>query len=348
MRVYVNQLPSLLKQKLPKLIFVFGDEVYQQQQVLDQIRAVCRQQGFDERVRFNSEEDFKWQSVIDEAQALSLFSSQKIIEVEMPKAKPGKEGGNYLKQWCELADNPNLLIVWGPKMPADQSKTKWFKALDADSWFVPVYEIERAKLPSWFQQQFRQHNLSVNEQATLLLCDLFEGNLAGASQEISRLALIYPEQEIDLEKIRAAVSDHSRFTIFQLADDLLADHRKKVAQVINRLAGEETEPVLLIWMLQKEIDTLIQLSLPGESFDSQCRKLRIWDNRKPLYRKALQRLSVTTLELIQQGLSDFEYRYKNIGIRQPYFELMHLCALFTGNEQVAQLTRCQIAEPIRV
>ncbi|WP_017444586.1 DNA polymerase III subunit delta [Gayadomonas joobiniege] len=345
MRLYVNQLTQQLQRGLPKLILLFGDEVYQQQQALDEIRRVCRQQGFDERVRFHFEDNFSWQQVLDETQALSLFASQKIIEVEMPKAKPGRDGGQFFKQWCELADNPNLLIVWGGKMAAEQTKTKWFKSLpEADVWYLPIYEIDRAKLPAWFNQAFAKHQLNVTGQATELLCDLFEGNLAGASQEVERLALVYDQQKIGVDKVAAVVGDQSRFTVFQLADDLLNDNRKKVAQVLRRLAGEELEPVIILWMLQKELDTLSQLASAGQAFDVQCKKLRIWENRKALYRRALQRLSLANLEMIQQAIAHFELSYKSSGIAEPYFELMHICALFSGDEKLTALTKIQLAD----
>ena len=344
MRIYFNQLQRQLQQTLPKVILVFGDEPYQQQQALDAIRQHCLAQGFDERLRFNSEEDFSWQTVLDEAQALSLFASKKLIEVEMPNAKPGKEGAAFFKDWCAISDNEHLLIVWGGKLGAEQTKTKWFKELDKEAWYIPVYEIERNKLPDWFRSQFQQHQLNVTPQATALLCNLFEGNLAGAAQEIARLSLIYPNQQIDEAQVREAVSDHSRFTVFQLAEDVLADNRHKVVQIIQRLEGEELEPVILTWMLQREVDNLIELCLAGNQFDAACKKLRIWDNRKGLYRQALQRLNLSLLENIQLALARFEINYKSHGLDSPYLHIAHICALFTGQSQIHQFNQMMIAE----
>ncbi|EWH08359.1 DNA polymerase III subunit delta [Catenovulum agarivorans DS-2] len=344
MRVYFNQLNRQLNQPLPKVIMVFGDEPYQQQQALDAIRQHCQQQGFDERLRFNSDEDFSWQLVLDEAQALSLFASKKLIEVELANAKPGKEGVKFFKDWCAITDNEHLLIVWGGKLGAEQTKTKWFKELDKHAWYIPVYEIERSKLPDWFRGQFQQHQLNVTPQAAALLCNLFEGNLAGAAQEVARLSLIYPEQQIDEDNVRAAVSDHSRFTVFQLAEDVLADNRNKVVQIIKRLQGEELEPVIVTWMLQREVDNLLELTLAGNQFDATCKKLRIWDNRKGLYRKALQRLNLPLLENIQQALAQFEVAYKSQGIDNPYLFIAHICGLFSANAQLHRFNQLMINE----
>ncbi|WP_143870093.1 DNA polymerase III subunit delta [Catenovulum sediminis] len=343
MRVYFNQVNRQLAQPLPSLILLFGDEPYQQQTVLDQIRAACKQQGFEERLRFNTEEDFNWQNILNEAQAMSLFASKKLIEVEMPNAKPGKEGGAFFKEWCDITDNEHILVVWGGKMEAAQTKTKWFKNIENHSWYIPVYEIERQKLPDWFRQQFQQHQLNVTPAAQAILCDLFEGNLAGAAQEVSRLALIYPNQTIDVEEIKKAVSDHSRFTVFQLAEDLLANNRKKVVQIIQRLEGEELEPVIITWMLQREVDYLAQLALAGNQFDAQCKKLRIWDNRKHLYKMALQRLNLNMLEEIQQALAQFEVEYKTSGLTNPYFRIAHICALFFAQPDIFKFNQLMLA-----
>lgn len=333
MRVYFNQLETQLKQPLPNLILLFGDEPYQQQLALDKIRAECLAQQIDERLVFQADDKFNWQQIMDEAQALSLFASRKLLEVELPTAKPGRSGSAFLQEWAALADNEHVLLLWGGKLGADQTKSKWFKTIEKTSWFMPVYDIDRQNLPNWFNQQCQQHQVQLTPDALHLMCDLYEGNLLSGAQEVSRLSLIYPEQLIDIEQIKAVASDQSRFTVFQLADDLLKNNRQKVVQILTRLQGEDLEPVIVTWLLQREAETLALLAIAQANgqFDAECKKQRVWDNRKGAYRQALTRLNLSMIEQILKAIGQFEVDYKSNGLKAPYILLAHICALFSGD-----------------
>ncbi|WP_111977703.1 DNA polymerase III subunit delta [Algibacillus agarilyticus] len=341
MRIYFNQLEKQLKQSLPNVIMVFGDEPFQLQSALDRIRQVAKEQGCEERVRWTHDNQFNWQLLLDEAQALSLFATKKLIELEIPTAKPGREGSKILQAWAELADNEHILLLWGGKLGREQTNSKWFKLLDKTAWYIPVYDIEREQLPNWLRQQCQQQGLNITHNAIGLLAHLFEGNLLSASQEITRLSLIFPNQEIDVKEIRHAVSDQSRFTVFQLVDDLLEGKFEQAMHILQRLEGEELEPVIISWALQKEADTLTQLQLAkqqGQSIEATFKSLRIWQQKQAAYKQALQRLDLPTLETILMSLAHFDMQYKTSGIKNPYTLLAHCCLLFGADPRLIKLT----------
>lgn len=337
MRVYLNKLTQQLKQPLPQVVMLFGDEPYQLQQALDQIRQAAKQQGCEERIRFSHDNQFKWQQLFDEAQELSLFASKKLIELEMPSVKPGRDGGKALVEWSELVDNEHILLLWGGKVAREQTNSKWFKTLDKQGWYIPVYDIDSQQLPNWLQQQFQQNNLQVTPDAIGLMCRLFEGNLLSAAQEVTRLGLLHPNQLIDVQQIRDAVSDQSRFNVFQLVDDLLAGKLSKATHVLERLKGEEVEPVIISWALQKEVDSLIAIhkqQQQGQALAQIFKGLRIWDKKQGMYKATLQRLDLAKLKQIHDALALFDLEYKSSGLAHPYTLLAHCCALFSGQAQL--------------
>ncbi len=63
----------------------------------DAIRNKARHEGFLERDLFHAEGRFDWQQITASDQAMSLFSSRKIIEIRIPNGKPGKEGSRRSK-----------------------------------------------------------------------------------------------------------------------------------------------------------------------------------------------------------------------------------------------------------
>ena len=92
MRIKPDQLQNHLTRGLAGCYMVHGDEPLLQQEICDAIRTKARQEGFLERDLFHVEGRFDWQQITASDQAMSLFSSRKIIEIRMPSGKPGKEG----------------------------------------------------------------------------------------------------------------------------------------------------------------------------------------------------------------------------------------------------------------
>ena len=85
MRIKPDQLQNHLTKGLAGCYMVHGDEPLLQQEICDAIRNKARQEGFLERDLFHAEGRFDWQQITASDQAMSLFSSRKIIEIRMPK-----------------------------------------------------------------------------------------------------------------------------------------------------------------------------------------------------------------------------------------------------------------------
>ena len=102
MRLHPNQLEAHLKRSntIP-IYFVSGDEPLQKHECIDLIRNHYRKQGYDERLIFNVNKEFDWNSIGEATENLSLFSSRRIIELRMAAPKPGREGGSILQKYAE-------------------------------------------------------------------------------------------------------------------------------------------------------------------------------------------------------------------------------------------------------
>ena len=102
MKIYHNQLIQTLTQGFIPVWLVFGDEPWQKNNSLVTIKAHAQQRGFSEVIRLSGDHKFNWQQIIDEYQSLSLFASQRIIEVEFTTVKIGDSGNKILLALSEL------------------------------------------------------------------------------------------------------------------------------------------------------------------------------------------------------------------------------------------------------
>ena len=130
MNVRPEQLADILNKQLHPLYLISGDEPLQVMESSDRVRAACRRQDYAEREVFDVDASFDWQLLKDEANSLSLFSSRRILDLRIPSAKPGREGGQALKEYAANPPEDTVLLITSGKLEAAQKKSAWFRALD--------------------------------------------------------------------------------------------------------------------------------------------------------------------------------------------------------------------------
>ena len=329
MQVYPNRFADQLAKGLQPFYLIFGDEPQQKLTAIEQLRDTAKKQGFDERQSLVADNQFSWSDLIEATQSMSLFAARQIIELELPTAKPGAEGGKILQ---DIAQHPNpdtLIIVHGPKAGKDIQNAKWFKSLDKQGAFVPCFPLEGKQLQQWVAQQMRDVGLNNDFANSKLIAEFCEGNLLAAKQEIEKLALLFPDGNVGVEQIERSVVDQSRFNVFQLIDVLLSGDAQKSVKMLYRLESEGLEPTIVMWALTREWQTLHSLKFAQQNGQTiNWNQHRIWKNKQSMYLSALQRLSMAQLNQVQEKLSVLDIKLKQSGVQRPYVELCHVCLMF--------------------
>ncbi|QOL24462.1 DNA polymerase III subunit delta [Thalassotalea sp. LPB0316] len=314
MRVYHNKLSQSLSQGLPLVCLVFGDEPWQKIDSLNQIKQHAKAQGFDETIQFSADTNFDWQEVHAEYYAMSLFSGRKIIEVELTNNKVSEAGNKLLTELANDLTPDNLLIIHGGKLEARITKQKWFTHLDKQGIYVAIYDVEGRHLSQWLTQQARQLGLSLTPEANHYMVTILEGNLLAMSQELEKFALLYPNQQLDIEQVEALTIKQAKFNPFQLVDTLLTGNFKKLILMLESLAHDGVHASQLVWILHKEISQLAQMHeqiAQGVAFAQLCKDFRIWEKRKPVYQQALQNTALNNLYIALGRLADIDQQIKS-------------------------------------
>jgi DNA polymerase-3 subunit delta len=332
MRVYPDKLSQHLS-KLPACFLLFGDDPWLVDNAKRQILKAAKKQGFEERVQLVQDNSFSWSELQQEWQSMSLFSSRRIIELELPNAKPGTEGSAALQSLMKSPNPDMLLLLYGPKLASEQTNNKWFKSLDAQGVYLPCITPEGKQFFRWLDERIHHYSLHLDSDAKAMLFNLFEGNLLAAEQALQLLQLLSPKDLIHCDKLKDYFEDQSRFTVFQLMDALLTNHQKQAQHMLAQLAAEDTAMPILLWALFKELTVLLALKqgqAQGEQLNSLWSKHRIWDKRKPLYQHALSHLSLAQIEHMLAFTSQIEINLKQHG-HENWVGLSHLCLLFDPN-----------------
>ena len=328
MQLDSNQLKSHLSKTLAPLYVLVGDEPLAQSECLDYIRQAARKAGADERNSFIVERNFNWQQIQQFAQALSLFSSLRILEISIPNGKPGVDGGKALMELCAnlIPDTTTIIIL--PALERDAKNSAWFGALQKAAVVIDLKEIAPAQLPQWLAARLALQNQSTDAISLAFIAHQVEGNLLAAHQEIQKLALLHPAGEISHEAIREAVLNVSRFDAFQLGDAILAGDTARVTAILQGLQdeGENAVAVMnpLMWVLRPLL-RIKQAEARNENISSAMTNARIYGDRQALVKRALSRLNLRQLEAALQKLCDIDKTAKGMMQGDAWLELSRLC-----------------------
>ena len=300
MNVRPDQLADVLNRQLHPVYMISGDEPLQVMESSDRVRATCRQQDYTEREVFDVDTSFDWQLLKDEANSLSLFSSRRILDLRIPSGKPGREGGQALKEYAANLPEDTVLLITSGKLEAAQKKSAWFKALDQAGVVMQGWPIGPDRLPAWIKQRFQSRGMQASREVIDYVCQRVEGNLLAAAQEIDKLNLLVGPGVVDIDSVREAVADSSRFSVFELADSALAGDQVRVMRILHGLHAEGIEPILVTWSLAKDIRLLAAVSAKRDSADYALKQAGVWQNRLPLYKSCLARHSTDRFNRLLQ------------------------------------------------
>lgn len=289
------QLESHLNSKnLATIYIVSSDELLLKQEAIQWIRKAAKQAGFVERHRFSPEAGFDWNTLHTLLYATSFFAEKRLIELDFRDSTPNKTAGQIIQEYASNPSANNLLLIDVGKLNEKISKSAWYKSLEKSSMVVNIWPLPREQLPSWIQQRAKKYNLNFAADAANLLADYMEGNLVAIAQLIEKIYLLKLEKSIDIQLLKNILTDESRFTIFDLVDNLIAGDKTRSLRILDYLQQDDTEPTLILWAITRELrllaDSAQQLS-QGETYANLFQKQRIFPRRQTSMRRFLTAFS---------------------------------------------------------
>jgi len=331
MQLATNQLSNHLQRGLKSLYTLHGDEPLLQQEALDAIRAVARQQGFTERTAHTvAGAHFDWSEVLAAGGSLSLFADKQIVEIRIPSGKPGKDGSAALQQLAEISqgNDSTLTIVMLPKLDKMIKSGAWFAALESFGITLQVDPVERAALPQWIAQRLSVQGQRVaageEGQRTLqFFADRVEGNLLAAHQEIQKLSLLFPADGpsggvLSFDQVESAVMNVARYDVFKLSEAVLGGQSLRVQRMLDGLQAEGEAEVLVHYTLSEDIRALKRVKDAmglGRPLPMALREQRVWGVKERLFERVLPRLSESVLSELLQSAHVVDGIVK--GLKQP-------------------------------
>jgi len=333
---------SQITQQLKPVYLLASAELLLTRDWLDDARIALREAGFEDILNLQSDIGFDWQSLSQESDMLSLFSSCKCRIVTLPSGKPGQLGSKVIQDLCENPGEGNVYIFVTPPLDRQTRNTSWCKAIQAAGAIVEIKPVYDNQLAEWLRQRAQCKGFSIDNQAAQFLAVCTEGNLLAADQELEKLSIRFAGQDsIDFETIQTSVAQSARYSHFLLVDACLGGQSRRALRILKSLQAEGYASTQLRWALQNSLQQLDRLKLAesrGTLGDRSWQELRIWQSKQRLYRLALSRLSgaqierflqsCATLDRLGKGQQDSDFP------DQEWFEIKALVIEFSGANSV--------------
>ena len=319
MKINLYELEQQLRQGLKPIYLITGDEPLLVDEACQQIRDYAAQQGFTEREKYQADRQLDWQSLWQSANSLSLFSSQKLIEIQLQN-KLTETASKGLLSYLASPNTDTLILLHGSKLDASASRTKWFKTIETQGIYLPIWPLVGAKLTQWLQHKLKQAQIQLDHEALLFFSEQIEGNLLAAQQEIEKIKLLQIEQCIDVKTMREIIDNASRFTLFNLIETVLRGEREKAIIMLKRMRAEGLESHLLIWHIAKALRSLYQLQFgiaQGQNFGMLCKQERIFGPNQQAYQMALRRLSSKKIATLLKHCRHIDFAIKGLSDDDP-------------------------------
>lgn len=327
MKLYAERLAEQLSRQIAPVYLIAGPERLVVEEAADQVRKACRAQQIDERIRLTADGRFKWDELGRATETGSLFSSRRLVEMRLPTGKPGAEGGKIIRQWIDERHEDVLLIICD-QWELAQERSAWVKAIEKAGVYVPAWSVKPAQLPRWIAQRLRGKGLQSGQDICEFLAERLEGNLLAAAQEVDRLALLFPDTDLDLDQVRKAVADSARFDAFRLAELVMTGQPGAALRCIRGLRESDSPEPAVLWALGRELEIALVVAKRSrrESPQRVFAELKVWQSRQAPIQACIQRNGPRRLEAAIGRLSRLDLLSKGQAEGAFWLELERLCA----------------------
>ena len=337
MQVRLEQLEEQLARQLAPVYLLSGDEPLQIMEAAEKIRQVAKRQGFIEREVWVADAQFDWANLNSAGDALSLFASQKLLDVRLANCKLNQTASKALQHYLERLPSDKVLILQTARLDKVCKNSAWVKKIEQVGVAVQVWDLAPAQTIAWVAKRMRNAGLHASDDAIRYLAERIEGNLLAAAQEITKLQLLYAQQRIEVSDIQAVVADSARFTVFDLVDAVLSQDSQRLQHILHILQEENTALTLVVWTLSDLLRQLYSGSLNLQTGQSnQALLLRMPKLRQGLFLKVLNQHRNTQWSVLFQQAAQLDQLSKGVGLMegnaQRVWDQLLLLALALANK----------------
>jgi DNA polymerase-3 subunit delta len=187
--------------------------------------------------------------------------------------------------------------------------------------------MNKMEILDWIAKYCKSCNIVADKTVCEMIAKKTDGNLFATKQEIEKLSIINDGKKITLDDILSSVDNEANHNIFDLIDNILLGDVQNVLVILNELYAEDTEPIMILFFIIKELRMLIFMS--HDQAKTKTNQYYI-NKRAPLIKAALSRCSLLQLIKMLKWANKIDRIIKGVSFGDTWRELSALVICFSG------------------
>ena len=214
----------------------------------------------------------KCPDLIAELSVFPMLGERQVFAVSDFQSYKPTEVDRVLKL-LDPADPNRVVLLTSPSQRAPKKKSAFLKKINAVAVSVEFNRLTQSQTAGTITARLGKADLTIEPEALRLLVGLLDGNRGGLESEVGKLIdYKQPGETVDAADIEKIASGYQTFTVFELADHIVAGDRRRVLGLIRRFLTEGSTPTGLLYFLGQHFISLY-LVKAGKSLEPQRRWL---------------------------------------------------------------------------
>ena len=243
----LSKFSSKLGEELSKSYCIFGENSFQIQELTEEFYELAKNDAYETKEVHIINNKTDWSFLSSSEENFDLFSSKKIIEIKLVGSGPGREGAKAITNYVSSDYKDKILLITAEGLDRKSRSSSWIRSLKKSGKAIDIPPISLNQLPQWIISKGK------------------EGNLEATFQEIKKLSLVLPNNNISLKEMAKFISNSSKYDIFDLSRNFVLKNKKKTLTILESLKVEGIPESLILWALARDISNLFKVKLSGST-----------------------------------------------------------------------------------
>ena len=188
--------------------------------------------------------------VLTELSTLPMLGEKQALIVSNIQSYKPTEVDKILKMLTPPDPN-RMVILTSPAAKAPKAKSAFINKMESQTQVVEFKKIAQADVQKTIRSRLQKAQIGIDHPALILVSELVAGNLGPMEAEINKLINYkQPGETVTEEDISVVCSGYASYSIFALADEIVAGRTKMVLQIIGKLISDGNPPFVIASLLQ--------------------------------------------------------------------------------------------------
>lgn len=313
---YAQVIQELSKKVFHPVYFLFGDEAYYIDKVVDYIESNAlneTEKAFNQQVLYGK--DVEAYQIIESARRLPMMANAQVIIV---KEAQQVKNFNDLEAYFSKPTPSTILVLAYKHQNPDKRKTI-FKDLIAhkDSVAMESVAIKDYEVSKWISSYASEKNLDINPRAVEMLAEFLGADVSKIVNEIDKLLLVKGKNhsitEDDIEKNIGASKEYNIFEFTKAIGERNLEKSYKILHYFDQNPKSLVLP-LALGTVSSFFQKVYVSKFAGNMLDKDFGALlKLHPFIAKDYKKYANQYSVQQLERIFEMLGDYDLKSKGLG-----------------------------------